>query len=303
MAGESASFYGSVRRMSQDDAGVVAPASSMSASVEDSQDSQGSSIEEVIDWAKVAAKHDAQKPPLPACLVQAVESTAENLVLSSQPAPVPSPVESSLALVAHHDPMPTHHPGFQVPRDATEHSAAGPEVHKADDEVKVNISVEIEKFQSIHEYHMHHHHYHYHTHRHEKPNQGCQNGRGDDLGDSDHDADSHDACSDFTDHVASGEDDNTHVTILRSVTVTPLSSGKFDNPTETKEEGSKHGATTWAAHGKGQQSKWKHHHHHLHSSKRRFCDEEHGRAPSGSNETSDASIKLRRMTHHISCDK
>ena len=223
MAGESASLY-SPCRISQDDQDGVAPTPYGSVSVQDSQDSQGSSIEDVIDWAKEASKHDAQKPPLPACLVHAVESTAENLVLSANTAPPPRcPVGGPLALVAHHDAMPAPSPGFVVPPHAKERSADGPEVHKAeaDDEVKVNIVVDIDKFQSNHEYHqyhMHHHHYHYHTHHHEKPTRGGQDERGD------KDADGHDSSSD--DYVASGEDEHTHVTILRSVTVTPLSSGR-----------------------------------------------------------------------------
>ena len=96
-----------------------------------------------------------------------------------------------------------------------------------------------------------------------------------------------------------------HTSTCSSFFTSNCLAGKLDNPTETKGKGSKHGATTWAAHGKGQQSNWKHHHHHLHSSKRQFCDEGHGPGPafSGFNETSHPSIKLRRMTHHISCDK
>ena len=95
-----------------------------------------------------------------------------------------------------------------------------------------------------------------------------------------------------------------HFSVLHNILqcLAILLAGKNGAQTETEGKDSKQGQTTWAAHGKEQQSKWEHHHHHMHSRKRESCKNEDsvpGESSSGSDAMSGQPSKLRRMTQHV----
>ncbi len=101
-----------------------------------------------------------------------------------------------------------------------------------------------------HNYHVHHHHYHHHVHTHQKflrqpPCKSSRGGRNDDDNNDNDDGNASMHLSDFAedndDYVGTkGNDGRTHVTILRSATVTPLGAclscdyrlGTWDSRTE-----------------------------------------------------------------------